>query len=266
MAVLAAAAVVLVGSLTLRQRASAGPAAQYEEQEFTLTDVKGTIEPVTYTDGDGTFTTSEISVTQNPVTPSRVWINSSTGLIRDHVFFDVSFHNGKPGKLGEDFVGTVELEESGQLLPAGDPFCQQVPGSIWCSDMVINSGTLTGAGPFNGAKVEGDNPTFQPLPPCIKWTFSAPGSPPHILIHLPSPTFAGGEATVVHGEVEACVQSVGGIAELPGISAASSQEAGRPSEGSGWSSAAYAELAGGVAAAAVLITVGGWYARRRWLR
>jgi hypothetical protein len=60
--------------------------------------------------------------------------------------------------------------------------------------------------------------------------------------------------------------AVGGVAELPNIGGASGEEAGAPSEGSGWSAGSYAGLAGGVAAAAVLIGVGGWYARRRWLR
>jgi hypothetical protein len=59
---------------------------------------------------------------------------------------------------------------------------------------------------------------------------------------------------------------VGGIAELPDISGAPSQQTGVPSEGSGWSVGSYAALAGGLAAAAALIAVGGWYARRRRLR
>jgi len=59
---------------------------------------------------------------------------------------------------------------------------------------------------------------------------------------------------------------VGGIAEVPDISGASSQPTGAPSEGSGWSAGSYAALAGGLAAAAALIGVGGWYARRRWVR
>ena len=46
--------------------------------------------------------------------------------------------------------------------------------------------------------------------------------------------------------------AVGGIAELPAVSASS----GPP----------YAALAGGLAAAALALTAGGWYARRRWLR
>ena len=48
---------------------------------------------------------------------------------------------------------------------------------------------------------------------------------------------------------------VGGIAELPDVA-----------EGSRSSAGAYAALAGGLAAAAVALTAGAWYARRRWLR
>jgi len=60
--------------------------------------------------------------------------------------------------------------------------------------------------------------------------------------------------------------AVGGVAELPNIGGASGKEAGAPSEGAGWSAGNAAALAGAAAAAAVLIAVGGWYARSRWLR
>ena len=51
--------------------------------------------------------------------------------------------------------------------------------------------------------------------------------------------------------------AVGGIAEPPAL-------AGTPAEGSGWATATWAALAG--VGAVVAIAVGGWYARRRWLR
>ena len=59
---------------------------------------------------------------------------------------------------------------------------------------------------------------------------------------------------------------VGGIAEFPDIAGASAEEAAAPAEGSGWSSASYAALAAGLAAAAVALSAGAWYARRRWLK
>jgi hypothetical protein len=60
--------------------------------------------------------------------------------------------------------------------------------------------------------------------------------------------------------------AVGGIAELPGLAGAPSQDAGAPAEGSGWPAGAYAAVAGLVAVVAAAIAAGGWYARRRWLR
>jgi hypothetical protein len=57
---------------------------------------------------------------------------------------------------------------------------------------------------------------------------------------------------------------VGGKVILP--PAAIAAESGAPAEGSGWATAAYAALAGGMGAAAVAVAAGGWYARRRWLR
>jgi hypothetical protein len=60
--------------------------------------------------------------------------------------------------------------------------------------------------------------------------------------------------------------AVGGIAEGPGLAGTSGEEAGTPAESSGWSSAGYAALAGGLAAAVVALSAGAWYARRRSLR
>jgi hypothetical protein len=58
---------------------------------------------------------------------------------------------------------------------------------------------------------------------------------------------------------------VGGIAELPDLAGTSAEEAVASPEGSGWSAGDYAALAGGLAAAALAIAAGAWYARRRWL-
>jgi hypothetical protein len=56
---------------------------------------------------------------------------------------------------------------------------------------------------------------------------------------------------------------VGGIAELPELAGGAGDQAAAPDNGSGWSSASYAALAAGLAAAAVLLSAGVWYARRR---
>jgi len=57
---------------------------------------------------------------------------------------------------------------------------------------------------------------------------------------------------------------VGGTVRLP--PAAIAAESGAPADGSGSAVGSYAALAGGIAAAVVALTAGGWYARRRWLR
>jgi hypothetical protein len=59
---------------------------------------------------------------------------------------------------------------------------------------------------------------------------------------------------------------VGGIAELPAVAGGPAGEAGMSAGGSGWSAGAYAALASAGAAAGVALVLGGWYARRRWLR
>jgi putative hemolysin len=74
------------------------------------------------------------------------------------------------------------------------------------------------------------------------------------------------ENYVYYASPQSPAPGVGGIAELPPLTGASAEEAGVPSDGSGWSAGAYAALAGGLAAAASAIAGGGWYARRRWLR
>jgi hypothetical protein len=56
---------------------------------------------------------------------------------------------------------------------------------------------------------------------------------------------------------------VGGAVKLP--PAAIAAESSAPADGSGSAVGSYAALAGGIAAAVVALTAGGWYARRRWL-
>jgi len=58
--------------------------------------------------------------------------------------------------------------------------------------------------------------------------------------------------------------AVGGIAEPPDLPGDSAGEAGARPGPSGSSAARYAALAGGLAAVALFIAAGGWYARRRW--
>jgi hypothetical protein len=60
-----------------------------------------------------------------------------------------------------------------------------------------------------------------------------------------------------YGQATPPAAPVGGIAELPVFAGTSAEETGAPAEGSGWPAGDYAALAGGLAAAALLIAVGG---------
>jgi hypothetical protein len=64
-----------------------------------------------------------------------------------------------------------------------------------------------------------------------------------------------------YGQATPPAAPVGGIAELPVFAGTSAEETGAPAEGSGWPAGDYAALAGGLAAAALLIAVGGLYTR-----
>jgi YVTN family beta-propeller protein len=102
--------------------------------------------------------------------------------------------------------------------------------------------------------------------PCVADTDSdsvLDGSDNCPLVHNPGQADGDGD-----GVGDACESSaaVGGIAELPDLAGSSTGEAGVPPAGeSDWSAGSYAALAGGLAAA-VLIVAGAWYARRRRAR
>jgi len=98
-------------------------------------------------------------------------------------------------------------------------------------------------------------PTFTSVPPTVTSTptptrtptpTNTPGTP---IPPTPTPTGTPGHPP-----------GVGGTVKLP--PAAIAAESGASAEGSGWGTASWAALAG----AAVAIGIGGWYARRRWLR
>jgi hypothetical protein len=210
--------------------------------------------------GDGTFTISSIAVTQHPNTQSTVTFDFTTLNMSDSLVFDVAFNNGKPGSLNANLSGTVTMEESGTLLPADDPFCQQFEGGApdGCANLNINSGTLTGAGPFNSTTIKGKNPTKtvegvdDGIVICVTWQFSPPNSTPFILLDLPSPTFINGNDVVIHGDFSACLAPVGGTTDLL--------------VGNSGGEFPYAPVAGGLAAAILTLLSGGWYVRRRFVR
>ena len=125
--------------------------------------------------------------------------------------------------------------------------CGPTPGDESCCDneppcpALENCGTNT----FTGT-------TFEI--PIVSGVFTAPDS---------SACLNGTTVRATGEKLEATVNevSVGGIVERQGTSAGTDSSLDS-SSGSGFS---YAALGGALAAAAVAVAVGGWYARRRWL-
>jgi len=97
------------------------------------------------------------------------------------------------------------------------------------------------------------------VPPKVVNLLTQFGPEPNVPVSLPTRLCVPATKTVIG-------PAVGGIAEGPGLAGTSGEEAGASAESSGWSSASYAALAGGLAAAVVVLSAGAWYARRRLLR
>lgn len=134
--------------------------------------LQGFIHPITYTDQDGTFTTSKVSLTLNSTSPSYFTIDKKTGMVEGVTVMDLSFNNGKPGNFNEDLSGSISVYERGIL--GEQPILMEVV-----------SGTVTGAGPFAGTKVKGKNPTWLEEGCIVIWRFSDPGDPPLLFLDLP---------------------------------------------------------------------------------
>ncbi len=155
---------------------------------FSIVELSGFLHPLTYTDSEGTFTTSEIALSLSDVSPSYLAIDEDLGTVESFTAIDLFFNNGKGGPLNEDLLGSIVIHESGIL------------GTIPI-EMDVLSGTLTGAGEFAGTTIKGKNPTF--FGGCIvKWRFSAPSDPPVLFIDLPM-GFVNGSDVPIHGEVDA---------------------------------------------------------------
>jgi hypothetical protein len=141
------------------------------------------------------------------------------------------------------------------------------------TEEVVESGVAVGqATKLCAPALKNGDGTLDPnVVPHLK-CYNITGSPPAVP-HVNLTTQFGVEANLAVGPPSLlCVPAskevlgVGGIAELPPLAGTSAEEAGAPAEGSGWSSASYAALAAGLAAAAVALSAGAWYARRRWIR
>ena len=152
-----------------------------------LGSLSGTVNPITYTNAQGTFTTSIVTLTLNMSSPSFFTIDQDTGVITAHTVIDVFFNDGR----GNDLSGTFVIDEIGMLGPS--PIL-----------MEVTNGVLSGAGAFSGTRLFGRNPTFpDPGFNCFGWHFSPPDSPPFLFLDLP-PDFINGDSVPIHGDCEAC--------------------------------------------------------------
>jgi len=141
---------------------------------------------------------------------------------------DVSVY-GSPPPAGTNITATIGGNVCGQTTVKAD--------STYILD-VVSEGQAAGCG-TEGATVR----------------FAVAGQP------AGGGTWHGGYFTLL----DLAPSPVGGIAELPVFAGIPGEQAGTPSEGSGWSAGSYAALSGGLAAVLAVAT-GAWYARRRWLR
>jgi len=156
-----------------------------------IASLTGTVDPITYTDLTGTFTTSPIAVTLSGSSPSFFTVDLSAGTASDHTVMDVSFNNGKPGPLNANLLGVLTVNESGPLQPAPPPL-------DFTADLTIQNAVLSGAGPFNGTTLAGKNPTFKDF--FIEWKFGGG----NVTANLPS-TFIGGNNIPISGDITASI-------------------------------------------------------------
>lgn len=161
-----------------------------------IASLTGTVDPIIYTDFDGTFTTSPLTLTLSSSSPSSFTFDTGTGAVSDHTVMDISFNNGKPGPLNGDLSGIFTVDENGTLTPA-------VPPIDFTADLTISSAILSGAGPFDGTIAKGKNPTFKNF--FIEWRFGkSQTGQDNITIDLP-PTFINGTNIPISGEIIASV-------------------------------------------------------------
>lgn len=162
-----------------------------------ILSLTGTVNPVTYTDSTGTFTTSPISLSLSDSAPSSFTADLSTLVASDHTVMNVSFNNGKPGNLNSQLSGVLTVDESGPItsLEANQEFT---------ADLTIQSAVLSGAGEFNGTTLTGKNPTIKDF--SIEWKFG-PGSSGAIDAHLPA-GFASPVDIPLSGDIVASVPAV----------------------------------------------------------
>jgi hypothetical protein len=140
------------------------------------------------------------------------------------------------------------------------------PGTLPTPTAVVN--LLTQFGQENMRHVEMSNLLCVPVTKVVEITPTPTitATPTITPTATPTPTKTSTPTRTSTPKPTSTPGGVGGVAELPPLAGTSAEEAGASAGGSGWSSASYAALAGGLAAAAVVLSAGAWYARRRWLR
>jgi hypothetical protein len=179
--------------------------------EYVIRNVAGTIDPITYTDATGTFTTSIITVSDSDI-PSTGSIDMLTGFSSNRMHITVSFHNGKPGGQGANLVGRADLVEQGVMAPGNSPSCAAFPGVEMCGKLDIVQGVLVGAGIFNGTVLRGKNPTLKNGG--LTWTFRQ--APPDVFADLPAGTFTNGNNVALLGDMTADLVMTRSVSALPG--------------------------------------------------
>ena len=108
----------------------------------TITSLTGSIDPITYTDGQGTFTTGMMTLSLDLSSSSYINFDPSTNDFAMHLVMDVSFNDGKPGG-GTDLSGIITQDDVGVAASLGVPF------------PTTTSGGLSGAGEFDGSTYAG---------------------------------------------------------------------------------------------------------------
>lgn len=104
--------------------------------------LNGHIDPITYTDINGTFTTSAITLGLLEGSSSFLDHNTNTGELVSHIWITASFNDGKTGG-GSDLTGVLNWSTAG-ISPG-----QDIPFST------TGGGVLDGAGAFDGTEILG---------------------------------------------------------------------------------------------------------------
>lgn len=105
-------------------------------------NLSGFIDPFAYTTSEGTFTTSQITLSLSSSGSSFLIHDGIPGPFMSHVEINISFNDGRPNG-GANLFGTLIIEDNGTSPGFGIPFEANINGMI------------NGAGPFDGTRLFG---------------------------------------------------------------------------------------------------------------